>query len=233
MAHRWIIEYLPGCKGDLLTTVLNKMPVIIDEKTRATNNIDSELYSVNRTKETTIEISKFDESLSKISLTFINQHSSDFLYKKQYQESLLKHNFGIKKLIFSPKYYITISLENIFKNYFKSPERRDAKILEKYNLVNDYNRIKFFYELIKNHQINCELNFKKYKFFNKNFKSNFNKDLIDYESLYINFNCGDTEINENINWENFKQLVDKSWLPNKMDVFGETFDLIKMGYRQY
>ena len=79
--------------------------------------------------------------------------------------------------------------------------------------------------------------FKKYNkntlLYNFHKGQNKNKNLLNYEDLYVKFNISDLDILENLNINEYIKEIENTWLPDKITKFNHTFDLIKMGYRNF
>jgi hypothetical protein len=238
MQKRFIIEYLAGCKGDFITNWLNyntyiphkqilcRSKVKNDQKLKLHDNYGIFFYNPFS------YLPDLDELKNQLDLLknskFSNSHWLYFYNEEVYKKEFFIRNIKIKKIVFDEKYCQTILIENFFKNinYFKE---QIIEHFEKNNIpINEKNQIDFVY----NYLSNCKKKYNKTDLlYNKHKKQNLDKDLINYEDLYITFNLQDCDILENLNLPQYKLALEKTWLPEKINVFNHTFNLTKMGYR--
>lgn len=222
----WILEYIGGCKGDLLTRCLNNLDVPMNKFLKTAKlEVNLKKYNGYYEQPSIYEFCKILEESKKFK--FINAHESPYFDKKEYSNKLKEKNIGIKKILFSEKYYKTIYIEGVFKNtgYFLSLVDNS---LNKQGLeINEKNRIHELYNFIN------KTHYNRFIVFNKIKKLCLNKDLLNYEDLFINFKCDDKDINDNINWETLKIKVEKSWLPEKFKFLNHTWNLKELGYRNF
>lgn len=239
---RYIIEYLPGCKGDMLTRLLNSEQPLINDDGRTLGNTSllkdfSNLELIGKKKPC---IEEFEKTISRIEGKFTNAHTLFFLNDRRYKEILDSRGFSIKKIIFDKKYYRTVYVEHIFKNA-KGPR---SSVIEEilnfkpkedfYNIdyflheqnipINDENRSEYFHDsLLKSRNIILELfNTSKHK----------NRDLWSYQDLYIDLNLTDP-LFQHVDLKDYKEAVEKSWLPDEIFLFGESWKPRDYGYRSF
>lgn len=239
---RYIIEYLPGCKGDMLTSLLNsEQPLINDDgRTLGNTSLLKDFSNMELMEKQNPCIEDFERTISRIESKFSNAHNLFFLNDSRYKNILDSKGFKIKKIVFDKKYYQTIHVEHIFKNA-KGPR---SKVIEKilnfkpredfYNIdyflheknipINDENRSKHFHESLKKSRFPIlELfNSSKYK----------NRELWSYQDLYIDFNLTDPLL-QNLDMKVYKASVEKSWLPEEISLFGESWKPREYGYRSF
>ena len=146
-----------------------------------------------------------------------------------YKNEFIKRNIDIKKIIFEEKYSITIFIENFFKNLECGNLKYINDYFEKNNFNTNNKKIDFIYTYLSQ--------FKKYNkntlLYNFHKGQNKNKNLLNYEDLYVKFNISDLDILENLNINEYIKEIENTWLPDKITKFNHTFDLIKMGYRNF
>jgi hypothetical protein len=231
MTH-WVIEYLGGTKGDFLTRFLNNEKFIQNSLTNK-----SKVFPIHLTpyeyiaKNQAVPLDIFCKILEEgKKYRFINAHELFFLNKKIYFEELRKRNYSIKKIIFSKKYYKTIYIESFIKNIeFTLQNFIDNTCQEKdISKYSDTMKAEIFDTALKS-----EKNFDIFNVFNHHKSGNLNKNFIDYEEIFVKFNCSDSDIAELICTNEYQQLVEKTWCKNKIEIFGEVWNLSNYGYRDF
>ena len=55
--------------------------------------------------------------------------------------------------------------------------------------------------------------------------------VIDYKNLYIDKNFKELMVLFDINFESLSEAIEKTWLPNEIDMFGQTWYPKTYGYR--
>ena len=204
--QKYIIEYCPGTKGDLLTGFLNNKITESHINIVGKSPTQSQLKllgdkNVNPNKEDLIKILKNNK------LQFINSHNMAYLVDDSWYELIKDHGYIIKKIVFDMKNYRNIYIEDVFKNAFSGVN---------INLVNNLSKkIPFIY-------------YKGYLSFNDNLNQ---REIWDYNSLYKNFDIFDVDpIFKNYDIETYKKLVEKSWLPTEINIRGTDFYPNHYGY---
>lgn len=238
MEKTFIIEYHAGCKGDFLTNWLNYNKFIPHDEIATRSKVEkwqkilfNDTISLFDDKSATylpelIDLQK-KLDLSKKS-KFSNSHYMFFYSEKIYKNEFKIRNIKIKKIVFEEKYYKTIFIENFFKNINVLKNQINDHLAKNKLLITEKNQVEFVYNYLSD---NTNFFPKKIHLFNNHKKQNIDKDILNYEDLYITFKIKDDDLLENLNLENYRLAVEKTWLPEKIKVFNHKFDLIDMGYR--
>lgn len=242
---RYVLEYIGGTKGDMLTTLLiNKDELKFDELRRAVNR-GNKLFLMELSAQISYafknpSIEEFKKRLLISNDKILTAHGLYFLQKKEYRDVLKELDFKVKKLIFEKRHYQTINIEGVFKNLrvfspvfeqainFQRKEdsyRIDYYLTKKNIPINNTNRAEALYKTLKNDK------FLDLKLFN-NPKHCLHRDLLSYQDLYIDFNLSDPFL-ESLDIESYKNTVEQSWLPDEIHVFGETWKPKDYGYRSF
>ena len=235
----FIIEYIGGMKGDLLTTFLNNREIIF-EKYNKTKTFEKKLNPFKFVKNFDASLdAKLKVKLKKPPLNYLinyldetkeykftNSFEINYLNDENYRTEFVSRNIIIKKIIFEKKYYKTISLESIFKNFDDNIERLH-NILKKNNLKYNSTNIMFAINKISEQDQHHFVLYNKFK------KNLLYKNIVNYEDLYVNFCSNDSDLSEFIKTDKFKTLVEKSWLPDNIEVFGCNINLPELGYRNF
>lgn len=213
---KYVVEYLGGCKGDLLVRSLlgdtismtgyNKTdprPGYGLKKFMWRKHMDDEELEI-----TLSDLIKYTEDISPA-------HQLSFINNSYHIHLLNRYQIKIKKILFGPRFYRTIHIENVFKNLhhhipdLESGPESPAEKLD--NLLS--------------------VGLKFYDNFNS-LDSSYGRTLWSYENLYINFYQRD-ELFREFDWDYFSKNVERSWLPESIDLYGETWKPKQYGYRQY
>jgi hypothetical protein len=234
---KYLLDYRGGCKGDFLCNFVNFNDVFFvgDYKKSTTPN-----YNFKDGSKTKIE------KILKQELVIVAGHRLDFLDKKLLQDN----NCKIIKLCIENKFYQTASVE-FFIKYFTTiiskvellyllPKKDYFKFVDTAKYCIDLNLIQLNLDLTDKNRLNfllMSLNNATERYIKyENLK-------LDYPTVYKNFWYGDIYVNKKydmlyeikpdfdpIHYEN---LLEKTWLPDVVNVFGYDIDLRKYGYRNY
>ena len=237
---KYLIEYAAGTKGDMLTSFLNN--TLTDDnisnntgKTELNSEINKILKFFMNKKDLSLARSEgfdFDKIahpvLKILEANFDKPNVSKGILKyvlEKYTDNLLFINahhlnddswfdvikdagWTIKKISFDKKYYRDIWIESTFKNSFIYGEkhvrdRLDQLITKKFDRYDSWND---------------EMN---------------HRETWDYEDLYKTFDIFTKDpVFENRDLDKFKYFVEKSWLPDEIEIFGKTWYPADHGYRK-
>lgn len=230
-----IIEYSGGTKGDFLTQYLTDQKINLKKFNKTdlveiSQRLKSFLYeSQNKNDLDTDTLIKLLEELKKFK--FINVHSLEILERFNVFHLLFEHGYSVKKICYNKKYYKTISIESFVKNINEDKNGFETildHLIVNNNLeINDDNRSQYFENFLNHVKQGKDIVF--HHEFNK-LKNH--REIWNYEDLYINFNLEDL-VFQTLNIEDYKAAVAKTWIPNKIDLFGRTWDLTQYGYLQF
>ena len=253
---RYIVEYMAGTKGDMLVRFLNKMPPgIIDQDDRRTVSAPigmvNWLKSLNPKKNT---VERSIEVLYKNTNKFIGAHELFHFGKNQeFDQTLEQLDYKVIKIVFGRRYYKTIIVESIIKNFsnFDETEENYPVQIENMHYLNDKNHINSFFGLYSHADFNYknkksvlalidylldrlpELHIspgrlKKYDIFNGTDLNN--KIIFDYEKLYINKDLSGYSFFDGLDMIEYSRLVDLSFPEKIINIYGKQYDLSKYGY---
>lgn len=248
---KYIIEYVAGTKGDMLVRFLNNIPsAMIDEDNNRTLptviNVPNWLKIQHPNGQT---IERYREVLEKNNNKFISAHVQHHIGNDVNFDNLLKElDYKVIKILFNQKYYKTILIESLVKNFGSfDPNEDDYPVkMENFYFLNnkkhitshlnindfkyfdykDNNLLKLFNYLINNIDNSSVL--KRYDYFNNN---NLNdKILFDYEKLFVTKDL-DYDVFQGYDFNLFNSLVDLSFPKNTIEMYGVQYDLTKYGYK--
>jgi hypothetical protein len=226
---KYIIEYLGGTRGDFLCNFLNTGQMFLkNSETRTSSTIGGSLKYLSMQSyyaKKSPEISVLDNHLYNCKDQFTPSHGLFYL-SAGCRQMIKDRNFQICKITFGKKYYVTILIEAFFKNIELTPAI--GRYLTQNNLPNvQENRslaVDDFLQNIKNHS-----NYYFYNFFNKN--DNQGKVLLDYEKLYLG--TPDYDIFTDVEIEGYKRLVERTILPEQIELYGKKYYPRDYGYLDY
>lgn len=240
---RYIIEYLPGCKGDMITGLLNHENLSVNSLKKVDREELISLKDISNPVHLIYpSLNEFEDKIKTITKKFTTSHGLYFL-NQSYYDILDFFNIKIIKIIFEKKYFQTIKVEGLFKNLrsrnkvldqrlgFSRQEDQDFFLID-YHLkeknipLTDKNRAEMLYSLLTVNE-----DFKKERVFNS-VKQNQNKILWSYHNLYIDIDPNH-EIFETIDLGSYKIIVEKSWLPDEIYAFGKIWKPRDYGYRSF
>lgn len=234
---KYIIEFISGCKGDLLNRFLNRAEDNIAEhynnKTIELNQGGPNWLKAQNPAEQTLE--RIENNLKNNPYQFISGHylmhlSSD----NRYVDLLNKYEYKVIRVHADRKYWTTVRIESIFKNLeipleddHQYPVKISNRLWFDKTSIDHYDPLENVNRLIKNNMFASR--FGLYEQIHNDTK---HRDIfLNYEDLYINFNL-ENEIFQGLDIEYWKHLVEKSWLKNETKVGNEIFNLNDLGYRQ-
>jgi hypothetical protein len=238
---KYIIEYVAGCKGDLLARFLNGTEESFSKKeNNKTNPLDfggpNWLKLLNPDD---LSIEKFTSVLSNNQQQVISSHPIWHIPKnKDYFLILNELGYKIVKIKFSQKHYITIRLESLFKNLSAPDHQTDPDyIVKKYNRLffDKKNNLNFDHTKHLQKLLSEDIYESKRKY-NDQFLLpiyDTHRTVLDYDDLFINFNLSKYEIFQNQNYKQWIDLIEKSWVPPVAVVGDTTYNLEKMGYKNF
>jgi hypothetical protein len=229
-----ILEYSAGTKGDFLANLLLGKELTL-EKFNKSPFVNPALkhFLHQSTEKNNLDKNQLVKILEKYkNEKIVPVHNLSILEKFNVIDLLKEYGYTIKKIHYDKKYYTTVSIESYIKNIsakINGVEYAVDKILIERNLeINEKSQQAVFKNVlnyIKNTQYS---NF--HHMFNYSF--NENKSILQYEDLYINFNLTDSLFN-NIDLENYKAAVARTWCPTEIELFGRTWNLRDYGYLQF
>jgi hypothetical protein len=218
--RKYIIEYVGGTKGDLITGFLNNTLQLTN-----INNVGKSPYNLNfsklkkftpnhnnREKQNPNEWKMPDKQdfikvLEQDKFLFINSHKIWFLVDDSWYDIVENCGYTIKRISFDRKYFRDVRIESLFKNSTK------------------YNAESLQFELSK-----LKENYIHYLRYNK---ETYRRETWDYESLFKNFEIfNEDPVFKNYDIETYKKLVEKSWLPAEIKQYGKIWYPADYGYLQ-
>ena len=236
---KYILHYVSGSKGDFLGNFLNNIPFNIDKNTR--KSFTHSPFILNYTE------SELDKIIGK-NYKFFLTHIGDKIPKQileKYETKIIKLNVEIKYFTtvyidFHIKYYCS---QTNFLNYSKIKNFENSKDSIKYK------KIKYFIDTIlieKNLELNDTNRFLEiekllqnpnnvfYNYVNHNKNYDQVDKVLSYEDIYIRKKYDLLyEIKPDFDSSLFENLLEKTWLPDVMNVFDSSINLRKYGYRDY
>ncbi len=115
---KYIIEYVAGCKGDMLVGFLNNATFNMDS-TRKTHPMKTGCpHWLKLVNPYDLTLDRFEEILGKNQWKFLASHPLWVLYNKDYKDLLKKYNYKIYSIKFEPEHYVTIYIEAVLKTMF-------------------------------------------------------------------------------------------------------------------
>jgi len=242
---KYIIEYQAGTKGDLLIRFLNKQEVMFtsDKKTVPLKiGMPNYLKLLDPEMQT---LEKYEAVLANNPFQFIGGHRQWHFGKKiEYDNLLKKYGYQIIKLQFDHRFYKTVGIESVIKNYYdwdKTEEDYEIK-LENTKFVRPdvpfgkdemtiYNLEKILHDTIKMITFNNSNRlFKRFESFNNNDTEN--KTLLQFHDLYVDFNLEKYPLFEGYDLEEWKKRVENSWCAD-IELNGKKIILKDLGYRNF
>lgn len=260
--EKFLLEYLGGTKGDFLANVLvfDKLELLFKENNRSNSKLKTLKYLSNEEgytgKYPTVE--EFESIIAALPQESITSHQLFFLTKDQnYFDILHKYDYNLYKICFEENHYKTVQIESIFKNAryqnvsggrketierYKNQHCEDAfdylidfEIFRKDLKINNTNRSTFLENKLKSVLGDNEYNFSDhlnfYKFNSEKQKEN--KKLLNYSDLYIDLNLSKYKLFESIEKNRYQKQLSKTWLPNEIVLFNETWKPKDYGYMNF
>jgi len=237
---KYIVEYVAGCKGDLLTRFLNNST---ENFSKHENNktIPLDFGGPNWLKllnPDDLTLDRFKDVLSRNKQNVISSHPIwQIPNNKEYQNILDDLGYSILKIKFLPKHYITIRIESLFKNLVpfddSDPDYEVKRYIRKYF---DKKEITNFDPTAHLESLLSENIFESRRKYNEEFllpKNDASRTILAYDDIFINFNLSKYQIFDNLNSEKWKELVNQSWVPFTVKVGRKTYNLEEFGYRNF
>lgn len=241
---KYIIEYQAGTKGDLLIRFLNKQEVMFtsDKKTVPLKiGMPNYLKLLDPEMQT---LEKYEAVLANNPFQFIGGHRQWHFGKKlEYDNLLKKYGYHIIKIQFDKRFFTTVGIESVIKNYYQWNEaEEDYQIkLENTKFVR---RTAFGQEQMTNYEPEKTLQgiinmissdssnrlFKRFESFNNNDTEN--KTLLQFHDLYVDFNLEKYPLFEGYDLEEWKKRVENSWCAD-IELNGKKIILKDLGYRNF
>lgn len=237
---QYIIEYVAGSKGDLLTRFLNNSGESFS--TRENNKTDPLDFGgpnwLKLLNDNDLTLDRFEDVLSRNKQKYISAHpiwqiSTD----QKYRDVLAKLNYQVIKVKFSLHHYVTIRIESLFKNLFPLDLNDPDYLVKRLNRIyfDKKEPIDFNPQVHLDNLLNQDL-YKSRQNYNDRFLLPLNDSyriIMLYDDLYVNFTLDQYEQFQNLNLERWKELVNQSWVPFNASVGGKQYDLAKLGYRDF
>jgi hypothetical protein len=240
---------MAGTKGDMLTHLLNDTDPEPRGSGRSTYKygLKGISYLELTEKNDHIDLNTIGKRLEQNPNRFINGHELYCLHTRAGGDMLESRSYELYKLVFDKRYYQTVQIEATVKNLPNKginplilkfePHKKDLLNQDSYHVdyflldmdaeITDANRAAYMHDRLK------QLNPSRFDLFNKFGLSSKNCKVCHYHQLYIDFDIDDP-VFESIGSERLKQYVEKSWLPDVIECFGETWHLARdYGYRNY
>jgi len=240
---KYLLDYSCGQKGDFLSNFLNGKDLRIENNFNKSfpDDINLKLLS------TLIEKNKnsiLEETLSKdflvcsghnldiIGSDILNQYDCKIIkliteekyINTSFIECVIKHNTALTNIASTIRYGDGSAKEN-FKLYKKVKYHIDATLIIENIEITDANRRARILQMIKNREIRFSHKDNIYKTVWK---------VLNYSDVYVNSNFDLLyEICPKFDEKYFIECLEKTWLPDKIDLFGEMVDLRELGYRDY
>ena len=234
---KYLLDYLGGCKGDFLCNFVNFNDVFFVGNYKLSNTPNSHFKN-----KITVNVQKILQQ----ELIIVAGHRLDFLDEKILQTN----NCKIIKLCIENKFYQTAAVEFFIKKFTTTISKvKLLSRLPKKDFFKFHNKAKYWIDL---ELIQLNLDFTNENRLNvlisklQNTAERFiqyEKLKVDYHTVYKNFWYGDIYVNKKydmlyeikpdfdpIHYEN---LLEKTWLPDVVNVFGYDINLRKYGYRDY
>lgn len=247
---KYIIEYVAGTKGDMLVRFLNNSPTHLLENNRTLPTVIGMPNWLKIQYKEGQTLSRYRQILEKNTNKFISAHvQHHFGHNKDFDNLLNELDYKIIKIVFEQKYYKTILIESLVKNFVSfDPSEDDYPVkMENFNFLNNKKHItrlfgiddfkKFEYssknllilfEYLLNNIDNASV-LKRYDNFNSNNLDN--KILFDYENLFITKKIKDYPFFDKYHIEEYSNLVNLSFPKQTVKMYGTIFDLTKYGYK--
>ena len=242
---QYILNYEGGMKGDFLCNHINF------------NKIKFEDNSFNRSKSHYAYFKKLimNEFSLDTAQEFLDRNSSVKIFPahnayKIPKEFLDKNNIVVIHLMSNRGYFKTIQIESMFKNLLISRivdtdyklrwnwgDNKNDEIIEyawdiqlrqSKLTINNENRIKLLKKKLENPFLSEHMN--KLEFIKQTNSENI---FWDYKNIFIDLDF--SKINELFEIDNDMLVagIEKTWLPDQIEIFGEMFDIKSYGYRKY
>lgn len=241
---KYIIEYIAGCKGDMLTGLLNQETLSIGNLRKVDRESMITLKDISNParKIEKPSLHAFEEKLKTLTDKFTTSHPLFFL-DKSYHNILNQLDINIIKITFEKKHYQTVRIESFFKNLksrilvldqelgFTETSNHDFfsidyKLRRKNIPLTNSNRAEELYRLLTS-----QSGFADDIIFNSS-KHNQNKILWKYHDLYVE-PCLTDDLLQHIDFSTYKDVVEKSWLPEEIHAFDEVWKPRDYGYRSF
>jgi hypothetical protein len=235
---KYLLDYRGGCKGDFLCNFINYNKIIYDNDYRKSKTPNLSL----KIDIEQVPTSRIEKTLQQ-DISIIAGHN----LQKLHCDLLLKYNVKILKINLEEKFYKTAAIESLIKNSKNSIGKLNSFLLKKINKSFKDNSYYIDYTLIKNQiEITDENRHESLLSLLNNIENEFDSYYElkpDYPTLYKNINYEDIylnkkydalyEIKQNFDSVLYEELLEKTWLPDIVNLFGYDIDLKKYGYRVY
>jgi hypothetical protein len=238
---KYLLDYFGGSKGDFLANFINNNEIQLDNK-----------FSKSKSQKINLKLPFDDNTLHEIL-------SKDFMFcagHKLYNiDSYFLKKYGCKilKLMIEEKFITTVLIEFYIKNQLHPTNivtEMKIKNINDYHYFQKYKKVKYVidFDLIENcKELTDENRITELLINLENIPNEFSekKLLINqlYDTIYKTLSYGDIFINKKYDMLNeikpsfnsvvYEELLEKTWLPDIVNVFGYDINLRSYGYRDY
>lgn len=239
---KYIIEYIPGCKGDMLTGLLNQETLSIGNLRKVDRESMISLKGFSNPEREKPSLHVFEEKIKTLTERFTTSHSLYFL-NESYHDVLARLDVKIIKITFEKKHYQTVRIESFFKNL----KSRNAVLDQRLDFIStsDHDFFNIDYRLKERNipltnsnrseemhaLLRSQAGFTNEIIFNSS-KHNQNKILWKYHDLYVEPSLND-DLLQTLDIAMYKKVLEKSWLPEEINAFDETWKPRDYGYRSF
>jgi hypothetical protein len=236
---KYLLDYLGGCKGDFLCNYINDNTLHFADTGILKSNSSHGGLKIDEERQKNYE---FHLSKNLIILPGHKLYELSNTILKQFDCRIIKLNINKKfyniaaiefiiKHFASPidkKILIKYHSSDIGKNFKTLKYMIDIVIYENNDVINNLNRINYLFKKLDN----LHERFSKYDKINEFYDTVYK--IVNYEDLYINKKYDFLfEIKPDFDPIHYENLLEKTWLPDIVNVFGYDLDLRKYGYRDY
>lgn len=207
---QYILNYIPGAKGDFLCNFINFKSIQIENKcnkSKTNYKFFKNLYTRDFNEIDTVEFLRKNTEIRIFPAHYADKIPKDFL---------LKYDIKLIHLVADKEYLQTISLDALFKNITDMPMDDTNRLLLINNTVRNLKNT--------NHQKALLLRIRKHLL---------DDIVLDYKNLYIDKNFKQLIDLFDINVKSLSQSIDNTWLPNEIDMFGQKWYPADYGYRNF
>jgi hypothetical protein len=233
---KYLLDYSGGCKGDFLCNFLNHGLLFLEDNLRS-KSVDGGLkrnYSQERIEHFLLK-----------DICILPMHNQNNFFTN----IIKKYPVKVFKLKIEPKFYKTAMIEFIIKNNTAKITKEVLFSNQSYDVLKNFKQLKYHIDLLlkeKDNELTDKIRYEKiisllnevennYEIYeiSNNAVDNIYKELY-YGNLYVNKKYDMLyEIKPDFNSIHYENLLEKTWLPDVLNVFGYDINLRKYGYRDY